>query len=273
MARQFSFASWNIQHFYGKPDRFDRVVDELQAVGTPDVFGIFEVRSTTTVMNEFMSRMPTHQFFITRTAKSPIDTLVGVNRNFPAFYEQRDELTAGMPSLRPGASVRITANGSDYTLLFVHLKAFDKPVAWGLRDDMVYHIRRFKNKLDDEAGQDANFIAIGDYNAVGLDVTYETNDMDPDREMARYARVLRVKRMSLVPKDHDLTLWSGTGDWRVKAADADHLFASNHLDIRGIDVQAGVSVHGWPTLDGDDAKRAWVKELSDHALLYGEVHD
>jgi hypothetical protein len=231
MARLFSFASWNIRHFVGRQERFDRVVQVLNDNGPPDVFGIFEVQSSTAVYNEFTTGMPSHQFFITVTARSPIDTLVGVNRNFTAFYEQRDELMAGMPTLRPGALVSLPINGENYTLLFVHLKAFDKPVAWGLRDDMVYHVRDLKRALDNIANQDAHFIALGDYNAVGLNVTYANNDMSDDEEVARYEAVFRRRNLTLVPKDRNATLWGGPGS-TLPPADADHVFASEHLDIR-----------------------------------------
>jgi hypothetical protein len=160
----------------------------------------------------------------------------------------------------------------------VHLKAFNVPVAWGLRDDMVFHIREFKKKLDKADGVDANFIALGDYNNVGLNVTYLDNDMTGDAEMERYEKVLSVRKMSLVPKDGDETLWNGPGS-SYPPANADHIFASNHLDIRrAVNAgsasvpNSGVNVKGWPELATDAAKGAWIDELSDHALLYGEVH-
>ena len=271
MARLFSFASWNIEHFVGRQERFDRVVDILNDNGPPDVFGIFEVQSSTTVFNEFTTGMPTHQFFITVTARSPIDTLIGVNRNFTAFYEQRDELTAGLPTLRPGALVTLTINNQHYTLLFVHLKAMDEPVAWGLRDDMVHHIRNLKSRLDEVVNTDANLIALGDYNAVGLNVTYADNDMNAAQEVSRYRKVLDVRNLALVPKDRNVTLWNGPGS-SLPPADADHVFASQHLDIRPGDQGVGVSVKGWPELQTDAEKAQWINEISDHAMIYGEVH-
>jgi exonuclease III len=271
MARLFSFASWNIERFRGRQERFDRVVDVLSDNGPPDVFGIFEVQSSTHVFNEFTTRIPTHQFFITVTANSPIDTLIGVNRNFTAYYEQRDELTAGMPSLRPGALVTLVINNQNFTLLFLHLKAFDTPVAWGLRDDMIGHVRNLKRRLDNIASADANFIALGDYNAVGLTVTYADNDMDDSEELSRYEKVLGYRNLRLVPKDRNHTLWNGPGSSQPPA-DADHVFASEHLDIRPDNQGSGVSVKGWPELQNDAEKGQWISELSDHAMIYGEVH-
>ena len=222
MPRLSSFASWNIEHFSGNQNRFDRVVTFLNTVGPadaasangdspPDVFAVQEVRSSTVVYNEFTSRMPGHQFFITVTPDSPLDILVGVNRNFTAFYEQRTELQSGMPTLRPGALVSLPINGENYSLLFLHLKAFDKPVGWGLRDDMIHHIRRLKRALDNVAGQDANFIAMGDINNVGLNVTFADNDMTEREELTRYDRVFNARNMSLVVKDLNETFWNGPG--------------------------------------------------------------
>ena len=272
MAKLYSFASWNIEHFSGKQDRFDRVVQFLVDVGTPDVFAIHEVRSSGVVFNEFTSRMPDHQFFITVTPNSPMDILVGVNRKFTAFYEQRTELQSGMPSLRPGALVTIKAGGENHTLLFLHLKAMDKPVGWGLRDDMVHHIRNLKKALDGGAPSgSANFIAMGDYNNVGLNVTFAGNDMSDDEELARYEKVMEARKMVLVPKDINETLWNGPGSSQPPA-DADHAFAADHLKIRNGNGGDGLRVRGWPEEPTPAKKGKWINELSDHALLYGEVH-
>lgn len=270
MARLFSFASWNIESFSGRQERFDRVVDVLTENGQPpDVFGIFEVRSSTAVYEEFTSRMPTHQFFITVTARSPIDTLVGVNRNFTAFYEQRDELNAKVPSLRPGALISLRIGNQNYSLLFVHLKAYSKPVGWGLRDDMVEHIRNLKRTLDNIAANDANFLALGDFNTVGLNVTYADNDMAAGEELDRYERIFGRRNMRLIPKDHNVTLWGGPGS-SYPPVNADHVFASEHLNIRRNQNIAGVSVIGWPALPTAQ-QGPWIQELSDHGMIYGEV--
>lgn len=239
----FSFASWNIEHFTGREERFDWVVDVLLANGPPDVFGIFEVQSSARVYNEFMSRMLSHQFNITATAKSPLDTLVGINRGFTAFYEQRDELTSGMPSLRPGALVSLPINGQNYSLLFLHLKAFDTPDSWGLRDDMIGHVRNLKKAMDNIINASANFIILGNLNAVGLNVTYADNDMKDKEELERYKDVLGYRNLTLIPKDRPHTLWNGSGSSQPPVA-ADHVFASEHLDIRPGEHVVGVSVKG-----------------------------
>lgn len=271
MARLFSFASWNIEHFAGKPERFDRVVAFLEDVGPPDVFAIQEVRSNAALFNALVTRLPSHQFFITVTPDSSLDILVAANREFTAFYEQRTELQAGLPTLRPGALVTLRIAEANYSLLFLHLKAFAQPVGWGLRDDMIHHVRNLKKALDGLVGRDANFIAIGDINNVGLNVTYADNDMSGTAEVERYDQVFKARKMSLVPKDLNETLWNGPGSSHPPA-DADHAFASDHLDIRPGATGRGLRVRGWPELATDQEKGAWIREFSDHALIYGEVH-
>ncbi|MDX1434252.1 MAG: hypothetical protein R3286_17560 [Gammaproteobacteria bacterium] len=282
MPRLFSFASWNIEHFAGDQTRFDRVVRFLNQAGPPDaanengdsppdVFSVQEVRSSAKVCMEFMTRMPSHQFFITIAPGSPLNILVAVNRRLTAYYEQRTELQSGMPSLRPGALVTFPIDGMNYSLLFLHLKAFDQPVGWGLRDDMIHHVRNLKKALDDVAGADARLIAMGDFNNVGLNVTFADNDMSDVEELARYDRVFASRRMSLVPKDRTGTLWNGPGSSQPPA-DADHAFASDQLDIRPGATGKGLRVRGWPELATDAEKAEWIRDFSDHALIYGEVH-
>ena len=192
--------------------------------------------------------------------------------NFTAFYEQRNELTSGMPTLRPGALVTLTINNTNYTLLFVHLKAMDKPLSWGLRDDMVYHIRSLKKRLDEIANNHANFIALGDYNAVGMNLTFSNKDISDTEELARYENVFNSRNLVLVPKDQLFTFSNGSQS-NDPPADMDHVFASEHLNIRRLDNSAGVNVKGWPELATDVDKDQWIAELSDHAMIYGEVHD
>lgn len=283
MARVFSFASWNIEHFAGKPERFNRVIDFLNSVGPPDaadangnsppdVFGIQEVKSSFTVFTEFTSRMPSHNFSITVAPGSPLNILVGVNRNLTAMFENRTELQSKVPTLRPGALISFPIGAENYSLLFLHLKAFDKPVGWGLRDDMIHHIRSLKKSLDENNNQDANFIAMGDINNVGLNVTFANNDMTEADELSRYNTVFNARNMSVVPKDINETLWNGIGA-SDPPADADHAFASDHLIIRPGAAGTGMRVRGWPELANDQLKTDWINDFSDHGLIYGEVHD
>ena len=46
MAKVFSIASWNVEHFKEDPTRVDRVIDFVKAQN-PDVFGLYEVEGAT----------------------------------------------------------------------------------------------------------------------------------------------------------------------------------------------------------------------------------
>ena len=56
MARLFSLASWNVEHFKGDPTRVRRVVDYLKGL-EPDVFALLEVEGKA-VFPSLVKRMP-----------------------------------------------------------------------------------------------------------------------------------------------------------------------------------------------------------------------
>jgi hypothetical protein len=73
MSKRFSFASWNVEHFNGEPERVGRVVG-LLAEQDPDIFAIYEVAGRD-VYTALMDFMPTHAFTITESV-GPIQILV-----------------------------------------------------------------------------------------------------------------------------------------------------------------------------------------------------
>ena len=80
MAKLFSVASWNVEHFKGDgPDsaRVDRVVAFL-AEQKPDIFGMFEVEGKT-VFETLVQRMPNYTFQITEGQQTQ-EILIGVKR-------------------------------------------------------------------------------------------------------------------------------------------------------------------------------------------------
>jgi len=60
MAKAFSVASWNVEHFRGKPQRVARVVDFLRKQ-KPDVFAALEVEGKG-VFDALITQMPGYQF-------------------------------------------------------------------------------------------------------------------------------------------------------------------------------------------------------------------
>jgi endonuclease/exonuclease/phosphatase family metal-dependent hydrolase len=285
MATVFSFASWNVEHFKGRDvARAQRCVQFIRDQN-PDVFGIYEVEGKD-VFDHFVNLMPSHNIYVTE-GLSYMQTLIGVRRSITAFVTQRHSFKSKVPTLRPGTLVTIQRNGTNYSLLFLHIKSLPDPRSWGLRDDMVKHVKNLKSALDRNAGNAANLIAIGDFNTMGLNVTYADNDMTGVSEVARYERVLARGDMRWLPKSKPHTWWNGP-DGSYDPSDLDHVFASDHLLFKdcgsaqlpaGAEVAAAaepnprarLEVRGWPEMNTDAQKQTWINRYSDHALLFGKV--
>lgn len=267
MEKLFSMASWNVEHFRDDPARAARAVAFIKEVD-PDLFGIFEVEGRA-VFEHFVDLMPTHNFFITEDF-SRIEILVGVRRDFTAFVTQRERFKSRDPALRPGALATLSIAGEIYSVLFLHVKSSTEPRSWGLRDDMIGHVSGLKRALDRRASDPdvgANLVCMGDLNTMGLNVTYSDKDMSGGEELRRYARRLAGRRLRLLRKTRDVTWWGGGS---LAASDLDHAFASRHLTFQPFGA-AEVVVRGWPELDGDAQRRAWIEDYSDHGLIYAEL--
>lgn len=273
MAKLYSFASWNVEHFSGDPDRVSRVVDLLNDVN-PDVFALYEVKSGD-VYGALMDRMPTHAFSITENTTNPLatETLVGVRRSIQHFVTQREEFKSKVPSLRPGALATLRKNDIDTCFLFLHVKSFTDPRAWGLRDDMFKHAASLKRTLDKLAGEDRNgrLLVLGDLNTMGLNAAYnDVSDIDGAQELAFLEKRFKPVDMRLLPKTHAHSWWNGKDNWTPSALD--HVFASEELKFKAFNGGAEVRVHGWPEKATTAQKIAWIDRYSDHALLFGEIH-
>lgn len=269
MAKLFSFASWNVEHFHNNTDRIKRVVSFIKE-SNPDVFAVFEVEGKF-VFGDFVKQMPTHNFFITEDL-SRMETLVGVRGGKTAFVTQRQAFKSKVPTYRPGALATLMIDGTPYSVLFLHMKSSPNPHSWGLRDDMVGHVLNLKKALDanTSSSDGANFICIGDLNTMGMNVTYADNDMTGGEEIARYEKRLAVKKMRLLPKTHPNTWWGGTSTY--SPSNLDHVFAAKHLKFKKFTGGAEVAVRGWPEKSTTSQQKTWINSHSDHALIYGEVH-
>jgi len=116
MAKAFSLASWNVEHFKGKPERVARVVEFLKAQH-PDIFALFEVEGRT-VFDDLVATLPGYQFHITEGPQTQ-EALVGVKRGLTAFFTQKIEFKSGNQYLRPGALLTLTIDGEHYSILFL----------------------------------------------------------------------------------------------------------------------------------------------------------
>lgn len=118
MAKAFSLASWNVEHFRNPDSRLDRVVDFLVDLGPPDVFALYEVEGKE-VFDALVGKTPGYTFHITEGPQVQ-EILLGVRSNLSAFFTKRTEFKSGLWALRPGALLTLTIDGEDYPLLFLH---------------------------------------------------------------------------------------------------------------------------------------------------------
>jgi hypothetical protein len=270
MAKAFSLASWNVEHWTdGDAAHSARVVDFLASrlPSTPDVFAILEVEGKD-VYSHLMKRFPDHRFHQSE-GKQLQEILVGVHKRLPAFVTQRIEFKSQVDELRPGVLVTVTAAGKPYTVLFLHTKSGSTPYAHGLRYDMFENCFALGQALDKAAGGKANFLFLGDLNTMGSEdfpyspVAKRFTEAD---EVAHLSTLAGKRGMRLLTKDAPAT-WAN--DPAKSTGNLDHVVASAHLAFKPF-AGGDVTVLGWPKLaPADQAK--WIEDHSDHGVLYLEV--
>lgn len=233
----------------------------------PDIFAILEVEGKD-VWNYMFNEFPKHNFFITEGAQTQ-EILVGVHNKFKCFLTQRDEFKTGRTHLRPGPFVTVQVDNECYTLLFLHLKSKSDPEGFGLRDKMLDHAFNLKKALDSAAGGNgkAKFIAMGDFNSMGMEYPYDSNIL-PSFELKRLANRAKYRKMSILPKDYEATWTNGKGMY----SDLDHVVASDSINFKEWNGKK-VKVLGWNEFpEGSDEFNEFVNKISDHCALYCEVH-
>jgi hypothetical protein len=277
MAKIFSAASWNIEHFKDDPTkaRINRVVEFVKAQN-PDVFGIFEVEGST-IFGALVDLMPDYIFQITEGVQTQ-EILVGVRKTLTAFITQRTEFRSGTTHMRPGQLVTITKGGETYCMLFLHFASGSDPRGMGLRDDMLERAFEFRKALDERAGGPlkAKYIFMGDLNTMGLEYPFD-RDIEAAIELKKWDKYgTRVKiQMRRLTKTHDATWFNGSAS-SIPPSNLDHVFASKNLKFKkfvrpGDGGEALVSVRGWVDQSTDAKKDDWIKKFSDHSMLYFEI--
>lgn len=270
MAKAFSVASWNVEHFQNRePQNEGRIA--FLAEQKPDVIAIYEAEGAE-VWRELMDGFPRYSFFITEGVNAQ-EILLGIGPRVTGFVTQKLEFQARDAYMRPGAFLTVRAGGATYSLLFLHVASMRDPRGFGLRSDMLDKALAFKKVIDRAAGGQANFMFLGDLNAMGLDYVYGKTGRRLDRvevsagqELDRLRYEAGKRGMRVLAKSHAMT-WRSQGELR---SDLDHVVAAEHLRFKRFG-SAEVDVRGWPTLPDDDAQRKWNEDFSDHALLYFEV--
>jgi hypothetical protein len=269
MAKVFSLASWNVEHFNDDSSRIARVIDFL-AQQKPDVFGLYEVEGKT-VFSALVSRLPDYSFAITEGQQTQ-EILVGAKKTMTPFITQKTEFKEGNPYYRPGALLTVTVGNKHHTILFLHTASGPDPHGFGMRDEMFMRALKFRATLDKAAGGagKANYLFLGDLNTMGLEYPFQKN-IEPEFELKHMDREAARKKnnMRRLLKDEPATFWNGTKS-TLPASDLDQVFAATHLKFRKFG-PGEITVLGWPKEETDQQKDAWIKGYSDHGLLYFEV--
>ena len=287
MAKVFSVASWNVEHFKKTTepdiDRIQRVAKFISGndggpASIPDIFVLYEVEGKE-VYQDFMSGFPDHRFHMTE-GKQTQEIFIGVHRKFQTFSTQRLEFKTGREYQRPGLLLAVRADGADYALLFLHIKSGRDTEDFGLRDAALMHAFNLKRALDKASGGNANFIFLGDLNTMGIDdpVPYlKKMDLTSEEEIIRIASWAKRRNMVLLSKevtsidgvDKEVTWYNGSSGY--VPTNLDHVVASEHLQIRSQgNGPFNVSILGWPRLVQNEWSN-WFSRYSDHAMLYFEV--
>lgn len=268
MAKAFTVASWNVEHFKKNPERLAKVLAFLKKQ-SPDVFGLYEVESAE-VYGALVDQLPNYQFHITEGPQTQ-EILVGVKKTITAFFTQKVEFKSGNTYLRPGALLTVKVGGADYPILFLHTKSSTKPIGLGLRDDMFERAFKFRKTLDKvsaAAGEGpANYIFLGDLNTMGMDYPFE-REIVVDFELQKLDSNAKKVKMTRLTKNEPNTWWNGPG--RLPASNLDHVVAANHLKFKQFK-GADVDVRGWPKLKTEAEQVEWINTFSDHALLFFQV--
>jgi len=279
MAKAFSVASWNVEHF-GDDRNPQKIANAIRFASEqdPDVLAIYEVRSSH-VFRALMDQMPDHHFFITEGEQMQ-EILVGVRKSLPAFITQKTEFKSGQTTLRPGVLVTLRVDGEYYPILFLHLKSMPDPKGFGLRHDMMRRAFDFRLVLNDAAervalseGQEpkpANYIFCGDLNTMGFDYyPRDEYDIPAEGEIAELHRAANYRDMKVLTKNADHTWFNGSAS-SYPPSDLDHAVAAEHLQFKMFGGRE-IDVRGWPELDTVTGQDDWIASYSDHALLYFEV--
>ena len=273
MAKAFRLASWNCEHWKnGDPRNRDRV--EFIASQKADVVALYEVEGAE-VWRDVMDGLPGYSFFITE-GQNVQEIMVGIAPGVTAFLTQRIEFQSRDAFMRPGAFLTVRADGTDYSLLFMHVASMTDPRGFGMRADMIERAFSFKKYLDKVAKGTPNFIFLGDLNTMGLDYVYG-RELPPSKKLlrGRVSAEQEIEHLGFEAARHGMRVLSKTAEqtWGKASgmrSNLDHVVASDQLQFKPLGGME-VGVRGWPELKAKEEQGEWMKRFSDHALLSFEV--
>jgi hypothetical protein len=274
----FTVLTWNVEHFGSKrPGETNanvqaRIQEVFALLKSPayesDVYAISEVNGAM-VFDLVTAEFPDYSWQITEGPGAQ-EILVGFR--IPAFVTQRLEFSRGFTGpLRPGALVSLAHEGQNYAMLFLHLKAADEPVDFGVRVHQHEKARSLRKALDAATDAErANFIVAGDLNSVGMNLTFSNTDVTTGDEVSRLHQMYgsQFDQMPVRVKSQPHTFWNGPGS-SDPPVDLDHVIAAERINFEAVagTANAEVEVKGWPEETTDVARAAWIAAFSDHAAL------
>jgi hypothetical protein len=219
------------------------------------------------VFESLVTMMPNYHFHITEGPQTQ-EILVGARSSVTAFFTQKLEFKTGNTYLRPGALLTVTMEDIHYPLLFLHTKSGSKPIGLGIRDDMFHRALAFRKTLD-AASPDkrANYIFLGDLNTMGMEYPFKKK-IDWDIELKKLDSDAKRRKMRRLTKNRPTTWWNGTETY--PPSNIDHVVAAQHLEFKQFD-GSDIKVIGWPDKQTPQEQAKWIKQYSDHALLFFEV--
>jgi len=263
--------SFNMKHFKGRKSRVEHLVDYLRAPNVnADIIGIYEV--TGKAVYACLSREMSSHIWVQsdhpddgfKGGRESQKILVGIRRTYPAFFSLRSEFRTYNPYLRPGVFVTVkTPSDVDVSLLFLHLKSHSTAEGLGTRQKQFKSLLKLGKKVP-------NFIALGDFNTLGMDYPY-VPDVEPEHELRWLDGRLNSRGLQRLKKTVSFT-WSPDPDSRTyPRADIDHVIASKNLDFTQWRPGVHVRVDGPNEGTSDDKIRKWRDDYSDHSALYMEL--
>ena len=267
----FSFLSWNIRKFKASSQRTKKVVDLIKKYD-PDIFGILEFSDKKVARKLAFDNFKDYDFGITESRRE-MEIIVGYKRGkfAQAVFTQRREFNANNLDLRPGAilSVRQKDQSSFDNLLFLHTDSGTKDKDYKNRQTMfkkIWHLNAGLKRLPIQKGK-SRLVVAGDLNTMG-----KSESISATKEISKLQNDAINNDMKLLDKSHTNT-WSSSGN---KKSNLDHVIISQDVNVQPWYFQDNpdqifpIVVDGWVDLNDHDRKE-FVKNISDHSLLYGEV--
>jgi hypothetical protein len=274
----FKFMSWNVRHFKGSSEKRIKEIDAHIGAEDPDIFGIIEFQAKDVARRMVTDYYDEYDFGMT-DSKVGLDFLIGwKRRNFKqVIYTQRRDFMAGNINLRPGGLLSVQEKGMTVftNMLFLHTDSGRTKGDYDNRQAMfskIFSLKKAIEKLEIQQGN-ARLIVLGDLNTMGRAKTATLPTIPADDEIDNLKQDAVAAGMRLLSKSHEKTWSNKSGSTK---SNLDHVIASNDLNFSQFYFVGNsgstfeIEVYGWNNI-AESNRESWIKEISDHCALVGEV--